>query len=139
MQQQFQQGVQQFGQMTGLPVGQIPGMTPAPQQQRLNGFLVTSSVPGEESLKQEMLDLLGDEESFNGNAPANCFTPGMAFIFTPADGSPNLEVMISHSCNQLRGNGFDWPYQVAGFTPETANKLANVYNRLWGARPGPGT
>lgn len=140
MQQMMQQGQQQLQQL-GLPaLPGIPGLTQPQQTQpaaaKFNGYTILGQTYGDDDLKDEILDLYGDEDSFNMNR-GQCFTPGMAVVFTPADGSPNVELMISLSCNQTVGNGFQWPYPANGFTPETANKLRNIYMRLWGTPPPP--
>ncbi|MBL9021875.1 MAG: hypothetical protein JNL21_06720 [Myxococcales bacterium] len=140
LQQQLQQGAQQLQQM-------IPGLPPlfpqtgaqgTQQQQaaRFNGFLILGQAYGDEDMKEELLDTFGDEESFNQNR-GQCFTPGMAVIFTPPDGSPNVEVMLSFACNQAMGNGFAWPYPANGLAPETSMKLRNIYMRAFGAPPPP--
>jgi hypothetical protein len=141
-QQQLQTGAEQFQQqlqtlIPGLPplLPTQPGVQqPQQQQQLFNGFAVQGQTPVmDESMKEEILDLLGDEESFNQNR-GQCFTPGMAFVFSdPQRG--NVEVMISLSCNQAMGNGFMWPHPANGFTPETSQKLRRIYETFWGPAP----
>jgi hypothetical protein len=138
LQQQLQQGAQQLQQMIpGLPPIFPQGQGQGQQQQaRLNGFLILGQAYGDEDMKDELLDTFGDEESFNQNR-GQCFTPGMAVIFTPPDGSPNVEVMVSFACNQAVGNGFAWPYPANGLAPEANQKLRNIYMKAFGAPPPP--
>lgn len=139
LQQQLQQGAQQLQQMIpGLPPIFPPAGGTGTQQQaaRFNGFLILGQAYGDEDMKEELLDTFGDEDSFNQNR-GQCFTPGMAVIFTPPDGSPNVEVMLSFACNQAMGNGFSWPYPANGLTPETSSKLRNIYMKAFGAPPPP--
>ena len=141
--EQQQQLQQQLGQIPGQITQMIPGMPqipglpgtqpPAP---KFNGYTILGQSYGDEDTKDELLDLFGDEDSFNQNR-GQCFTPGMAVIFTPADGSPNIELMVSFACNQAVGNGFQWPYPQNGLTPEAGNKLRNIYQRAFGAPPPP--
>jgi hypothetical protein len=136
----LQQGAQQLG--VPLPPGLIPGtgpaapQQPAPQQPVYNGFLIAGQTYGDADLKDDLLDLFGDKESFVAS-PQCQFTPGMAVIFTPSDGTPPVEVMVSMSCNQAASGsqGFMWPYPTNGFSPEARGKLNEIYMRLWGAPP----
>jgi hypothetical protein len=116
------------------PIPGLPGAQPA--QPKFNGYSILGQSYGDDDSKDEVLDLFGDEDSFNQNR-GQCFTPGMAFIFQPSDGSPNVELMVSFSCNQAVGNGFQWPYSANGFTPESANKLRNIYQRAFQTPPPP--
>jgi len=135
IQQGLQQGVQQLGQVIpGLPP--IPGLTQPQAQpqaaQKYNGYLVVGQSYGDEDTKDELLDLFGEQDNFSQNM-GQCFTPGMAVIFTPADGSPNVEVMVSVACNQVAGN--QWPFPERGMQPEANNKIRNIYGKLFGAPP----
>jgi len=134
--EQQQQIQQTLGQMIpGLPP--IPGLPGAqPAQPKFNGYSIVGQSYGDDDSKDEVLDLFGSEDSFNQNR-GQCFTPGMAFVFQPSDGSPNVELMVSFSCNQAVGNGFQWPYSANGFTPEAANTLRNVYQRAFQTPPPP--
>lgn len=127
---------QGLGQMVpGLPA--IPGLTPpGGAQPKFNGYTILGTSYGDEDTKDEILDIFGDEDSFNQNR-GSCLTPGMAIVFTPADGSPNVELMVSFSCNQAVGNGFQWPYPANGLTTDTSNKLRNIYQRSFGSPPPP--
>jgi hypothetical protein len=138
--QLMQQGQQTWQQMMPgvpfpFPTG-VPGTNPAPAQPKYNGFTILQQGMADEDTKAELLDLFGDEESFGPNRQP-CFTPGMAVIFTPPDGSPNVELMISFACNHAQGNGFQWPYANSGFTPESGNDLRNIYMRVFGSPPPP--
>jgi hypothetical protein len=125
-----------------LPPGLIPG-TAAPQAAPVqpqvplykNSFAITAQMPlTDESLKNEILDILGAKGSFEGS-PGQCFTPGMAFSMQ-RPGQPPADVMISLSCNQVKADGFAWPYKGNGFSAEAHDKMAAVYTKLWGPVPG---
>jgi len=138
MQAQIQAGLQGAlpqlqSVIPGLPG--IPGLTQAPTAQatpKYNGYMIAGQTYGDDDMKDELLDLFGDQDNFSPNA-GQCFTPGMAVIFTPPDGSPNVEVMISINCNQVAGN--QWPYAERGMTPDSQNKVRNIYGKLFGAPP----
>lgn len=147
MQAQIQAGLGQLGQQAGglippglLPPGLIPtmpGATPPAAAPQFNGFAIVGQQPVmEEDMKDELLDLFGDSDSFSANR-GNCFTPGMGIVFQDPS-MPNVEIMVSFSCNQAMGNGFQWPHATNGFTPETSEKLRVIYERLFGALPPQG-
>jgi len=132
--QQLQTGIQQM--IPGLP-SLIPGQTgatgqPAAQQQMYNGYAIAGMGYGDDDTKDELLDIFGDSDNFV-MGQSQCFTPGMAVIFQPPDGSPNVEVMVSLSCNQVAGN--QWPYQGSMMTPEAANKLRSIYFKVFQQPP----
>ncbi|MFO0614090.1 MAG: hypothetical protein U0414_15970 [Polyangiaceae bacterium] len=116
----------------GLPIPGMPGATtPVTQpQQTFNGFVVQGSSPvADENLKDELLDIFGKSDSFNQSA-GQCFTPGMGVVFSdPAKG--NVELMVSFSCNAVKGNGFSWPHANFGMTPETSGKLRQIYTQMF--------
>jgi hypothetical protein len=139
-QQQMQQGIQQLGQaaqqmIPGLQIPGLPGATPTtqPQQQqmRFNGFVILDQRSiADSSTKDELLDTFGHEDSFSQNR-GPCFTPGLGVVFQdPKKG--NVELMVSFSCNQVQGNGFRWPYQVNGLSPEASSKLRRIYEQNFG-------
>jgi hypothetical protein len=125
-----------------LPPGLIPGTTQpsvAPVQPQVplykNSFAITAQMPlTDETLKNEILDILGAKGSFEGS-PGQCFTPGMAFSMQRPGQAP-ADVMVSLSCNQVKADGFAWPYKGNGFSPEAHDKMAAVYTKLWGPVPG---
>jgi len=134
---------QQLGQVPGQILGpftqMIPGFSALPgmgqmNQPKFNGYTVLGSSYGDNDTKSEILDVFGHEDSFNGNR-GQCFTPDMGIVFTPADGSPNVELMVSFNCNQAVGNGFQWPYPQNGLTNESSNKLRNIYQRSFQGQP----
>lgn len=144
-QAQLQAGVNQLGAaaqqvIPGLQIPGLPGATPAQpqvQQQRFNGFVIqdSRSVMDEDS-KGALLDAFGHEDNFNQNR-GPCFTPGMGVVFQdPKKG--NVELMVSFACNQVQGNGFRWPYQANGLTPEASNALRRIYEQNFGPLPPSG-
>jgi hypothetical protein len=121
----------------GLPSlipGQQGATQPQQQTQMYNGYAIGGMGYGDDDTKDELLDIFGDKDNFTA-APGQCFTPGMAVIFQPPDGSPNVEVMVSLSCNQVAGN--QWPYAERSLTPEAANKLRSIYFKVFQQPPPP--
>ena len=90
----------------------------------------------DEEMKSDLLDLFGDAESFSANR-GNCFYPGLGIVFQDPS-MANVELMVSFSCNQAVGNGFRWPYDVNGLTPESSNTLRIIHERLFGPVPPQG-
>ena len=125
----------------GLPP--IPGLTPAqptpvqPAQPppMFKGFVIGQTTPlSDDATRDELLDIFGSEESFGPNK-GNCFTPGMGVSIQRIDQPQPVELLISISCNQAMGDGFRWAYPNNGFTPETAQKLSAMYQKLFGPLP----
>ena len=125
-----------------IPPGLIPGTTAAPTaapvqppvQLYKNSFAITAQMPlTDENLRNEILDILGSEGSFSGT-PGACFTPGMAFSMV-RPGQAAADVMVSIGCNQVKADGFQWPYKGNGFSQEAQSKMAAVYTKLWGPVP----
>ncbi len=147
-QAQLQQGVQQLGQaaqqmIPGLQIPGLPGVgqtaQPQPaQQMRFNGFVILDQRSiADSTTKDDLLDTFGKEDNFNQNR-GPCFTPGMGVVFQdPKKG--NVELMVSFSCNQVQGNGFRWPYQVNGLSPDASNKLRRIYEQNFGPLPPSGS
>jgi hypothetical protein len=145
--------LQQMGQgvLSALPPGLIPpglipgaGATPQPQvQQQLprfpqsagtRGFVILASMPlQDEKIKSEILDIFGSASSFQPGQPT-CFYPGMG-VAMMRPGQPEVDLMISLSCNQAMGDGFRWPHPNNSFTPDTHNRLTKVYEKLFGPVP----
>jgi hypothetical protein len=125
----------------GLPP--IPGLTPPGQPPvqpaapppMFKGFVIGQTTPlTDEATRDELLDIFGNEDSFGPNK-GNCFTPGMGVSIQRVDQPQPVELLISISCNQAMGDGFRWAYPNNGFTPETAQKLSGIYQRLFGPLP----
>lgn len=145
---ELQQGLGALGQGLGgiippglLPPGLIPapGGTPMPPAAapRFNGFVILAQQPlMDEDMKDEILDLFGDEDSFNANR-GQCFYPGLGIVFQDPSMAP-VELMVSFSCNQAMGNGFRWPHEQNGLTPESSNSLRLIHERLFGPVPPTG-
>ena len=136
--QQAAQGLQQILPPGILPPGLIPGQTPAapaqPPQPRWKGYIMLAQMPlTDETVKDEILDLFGDEGSFQAEK-GQCFFPGMGVSMVRPNAQP-VDLIISLSCNQAQMDGFKWPYGVNGFTPETHQRLTKVYEKLWGPVP----
>lgn len=135
MGQQALQGLQQVLPPGVIPPGLIPGQPtiapPPPQLPRFKNFVILASMPlTDPTMKDEILDLFGSEDSFQAER-GNCFFPGMG-ISMARQGQPPADLLISFSCNQVMGDGFAWPYQKNGLTQETSQRMSKVYERLWG-------
>jgi len=140
MGQQALQGLQQ-----ALPPGMIPpGLIPGTQQQQttpvqpatpqFKGFSILAQMPvTDDKVKDEILDLFGDEDNFTGQR-GTCFTPGMGVAITRPNAAP-IELLISISCNQAVGDGFQWPYPNNGFSNEARQRATDLYQKLWGPLP----
>jgi hypothetical protein len=133
--QQLLQGAQSM--IPGLPG--LPGMAqptapapvqPQPQLPRFKGFVILAQMPlMDETLKNDLLDVFGSADSFQPSG-TNCLTPGMGVAMVRPN-APPVELLISFSCRRAVGDGFQWPHKADGLTPETSQKLTNIYQRLW--------
>lgn len=119
-----------------LPGG-IPGLPGAQPQQQLpqfKGFSIVAQMPVSDSgMKDDLLDVFGHESNFSAQA-GSCFTPGMGIVFARPDG-PEVDLLVSFSCNQAKMDGARWPYAVNGFTSETRAHLGQIYERFFGPVP----
>jgi hypothetical protein len=133
--QQILQGVQNAvpGLIPNVPG--LPGATPAaPQLPLFKGYSIVSQAPLlDTAVRDELLDIFGHENSFNNQAQ-RCFSPGMAFVLQRPN-APEVDVLISLSCNQAMMDGARWPHPVNGFTPETRDRLGKIYEKLFGPVP----
>lgn len=137
------QGLQQVLPPGMIPPGLLPGQ-PAPPitqpaQPRFKNFVILSqrqltSDEVDEELKEQILDIFGDEDSFTAER-GNCFYPGLGISMVRPNNPTPVDLLISLSCNQAMGDGFRWPYAVNGFSSETHQKLTKVYEKLWGPVP----
>jgi hypothetical protein len=144
MGQQFLQGIQQMVPPGLIPPGLIPGLPAtqpatkpvAPTQPLYKGqWVIAAQQPvADEQLKEDLLDIFGDPDSFQIDR-GNCFYPGMSAVFSSPTRLEPVEVAVSLSCNQAAGYGFAWPHPASGFTPETAQKLTAIYQKLFGPVP----
>ena len=49
--------------------------------------------------------------------------------------APEIDLLISLSCNQAKMDGDRWPHRVNGFTIETRDRLSRIYEKLFGPVP----
>lgn len=129
------QGVQNAvpGLSNSLP-GLIPGAQPQQQLPQFKGYSIVAQMPlADDALRDELLDIFGSESSFSSQAQ-NCFTPGMGFVFSQPN-APQVELLVSLTCNQAKMDGARWPYAVNGFTPETRDALGKIYEKMFGPVP----
>jgi hypothetical protein len=87
----------------------------------------------DEDTREEILDLFGDEDSFQAER-GNCFSPGMGISISRGGGAP-VDLMVSLSCSQAQGDGFQWPYKMNGLTPDTSSRLAKIFEKFFGPVP----
>jgi hypothetical protein len=128
----------------GLPIppGLIPGGAPAPGQPAAQpymndpNFVITDQRPiVDESQKETLLDLFGDDGAYNEQV-GNCWFPGMVVSFQGSPDYPQpVDVAVSLSCNQVNGYGFQWPHANRGLTAETHQTLTQIYQSLFGPVP----
>ncbi|MCC6216113.1 MAG: hypothetical protein IT376_14710 [Polyangiaceae bacterium] len=140
--------VQQSGLGQLIPPGVIPpgvlgGVTPtapAPAQQdtaprfpqAAPNFRILSQAPIlDAKLKEELAELLGDEDNFDSNH-STCLYAEMGLSFQSGPGLPN-DILISFSCNQVQSRNFAWPHPAAGMKPGTVEKLSQIVKELWPA------
>lgn len=110
------------------------GAAPAPvvqEQPRFKGFVILAQMPlNNDTIKDDLLDIFGDEDSFQAGSNPSCMTPGMGVSMARPNAAP-VELLISFSCQRAVGDGFAWPHKADGFTPDTAQKLNSIYQQLW--------
>jgi hypothetical protein len=139
--EQIAQGAQSILPPGLIPPGLIPGQaaTPvAPQAPPVDMFKAWAVVGQrmsvtDEDTREEILDLFGDEDSFQAER-GNCFSPGMGISIARSGGAP-IDLMVSLSCSQAQGDGFQWPYKVNGLTPDTSSRLAKIFEKFFGPVP----
>jgi len=124
-----------------IPPGLIPGQQPAaqtPVQPQMplfgqTGLGIVASMPvSNDDMKKDILDLFGKEDNYvQGTTP--CPTPpGMGFTMV-RQGQPNVDLLVSLSCNKAFGvNGFVWPHKNDVMNAETATKAHTIYQALFG-------
>ena len=113
-----------------IPPGLIPGSAPPPpssaQDLRFHGFRVLQwKTVADQKTHDEILNILGHASSF-GTPGAVCPYDEFGFAIQPAPGSPTNDVLVSLSCEQVQAFNFQWPYAVAGLTPDTAKRIIAV-------------
>ncbi len=135
------QTLQQLQNSGLIPPGLLPGApTPtAPATQPYANdpnFVVSDQRPiVDENMKEQLLDLFGDDGAFNEQA-GNCWFPGMVVSFQGSPDYPQpVDVAVSLSCNQANGYGFQWPHPNRGLTAESHQTLTQVYQSLFGPVP----
>ena len=113
-----------------LPQGLIPGGAPlataTPQDLRFHGFRVLQwKTVADQKTHDEILDILGHASNYV--APrATCPYDEFGFAVQPSPGAPTNDVLVSLSCEQVQAFNFQWPYAVAGLSPDTAKRIIAV-------------
>lgn len=141
--EQIAQGAQSVLPPGLIPPGLIPGVggtptTTVPQQPPVEMFkawaVVGQKMPiSDEETREEILDLFGDEDSFQAER-GNCFSPGMGITISRGAQAP-VDLMVSFSCQQAQGDGFKWPHKVNGLTSDTSSRLAKIFEKFFGPVP----
>jgi len=135
IQQMVQQGAQQAQQWMPwlpLPGAAAPTAAPPPQENvpRFHNFRILSQTQViDEGLKEELAELLGDEDNFEP-PKASCLYAEVGLAFMPPGGQSN-DLLVSFSCNQVSARTFAWPHRNVGLTSKTTQKLSDVFQRLW--------
>ena len=136
--QQGAQGLQQLIPPGLIPPGMLGGMqpgAPAPQPQqdttpRFHNFRILSQTQViDPDLKEELADILGDEDNFT-TQHANCLYAEMGLSWTTGAGASN-DLLVSFSCNQVAARTFAWPHQSTGMKADTVKELSDVVQKLW--------
>jgi len=119
-----------------LPPAGAPAQPAAPPPRLYqNQWAIAGELPVmDDATKNELLDLFGSADNFSPQH-GGCYNAGMAVSFRTPERIEAVDVAMSFSCNQAWGYGFEWPHPQAGFTPDTRQKLTDIYTRLWGAPP----
>jgi hypothetical protein len=139
---EWQAAAEQFCKSLNLPfpctMPGMPGTTPQPTLPAYPAdprFQIADSRPVvDEKLKDKLLDILGDGDSFT-QAQSTCYTPGMVISFQDPQFPQPVDVAVSLSCYQAAAYGFQWPHKAAGLTPDTHRKLAEIYQSFFGPLP----
>lgn len=148
--EQLGQQAAQAAQAAGIPIppGLIPGVggtpaQPAPTQPQLpmfgsTGLAIAASMQlTNADQRDELLDLFGDEDSFQqGNMGCNQ-VPGVG-ISMVTQGQPNVDMVVSFTCSRAQMVGPGWPYPGRdGLTPDAQSTLAKIYTALFNQQPPP--
>ena len=148
-----QQVVNQLQAQGLIPPGLIPGvggptapptqpaMTPYPNDPQ---WAIADTRPVvDQKLKDDLLDLFGKSENFT-DEPRQCWFPGMAVSFQSPNFPQPVDVVVSVSCRQAVGYGFQWPHTGAsgqpsqGLAPRAQGTLTGIYQSLFGPLPAQG-
>jgi hypothetical protein len=137
LQQLQQQGLIPPGLIPGMP-GAMPGQPIAPQMPVYPNdpqWVIADQRPVvDDKLRDELLDIFGDKGAFNDQR-GQCWFPGMAVSFQSPTQPQPVDVVISLSCNQAVGYGFQWPHPESGLTQDTHGKLSGIYQSMFGPVP----
>jgi hypothetical protein len=142
--QQALPGLQQLIPPGLLPPGLIPNQAaqPAPQPQaqvaRFVDFRILGQAPVmDPDLKETLGELFGDEDNYQAQHQG-CMYPELGLSFTPPEGGPRYDMLVSFSCNQVNAVSFAWPHKTAGMTPNMVKKLSEIVPQLFGSmQPAP--
>jgi hypothetical protein len=139
IQQWLQQGAQALPQLIPpglLPPGLIPGVggtppmaPPVENVKRFQGFRVLSETQVvDEDLREELAELLGDEDSFQSEHSGCQFSEmGLAW----QSGGMSNELLISFSCRQVIAKTFAWPHPQTGMKSKTIKELTDIVQKIW--------
>ncbi|MBL9111978.1 MAG: hypothetical protein JNM74_22025 [Myxococcales bacterium] len=120
-----------------IPPGLIPGgaATPAPGQEQVQRFhnfrILGYSALNDKAQREEALAIFGTKSNFT-NAATNCLYAEFGFSFGSATGGPPADVMVSLSCNQVKGENFAWPHPGTGLTADTSKRIIAIAQKVFG-------
>jgi hypothetical protein len=148
--EQLGQQAAQAAQAAGIPIppGLIPGVgtpqQPPPMQQPQlpmfgsSGMAIAATMTLSDSdLRDELLDMYGDEDSFQpGNMGCNQ-APGMG-ISMARGGQPPIDLVVSFTCRRTQMIGPGWPHKNDGLSNDANTTLTKIYQQLFGQQPPPG-
>lgn len=121
------------GLIPGQPAATTPVTQPPPPMFKAWAIIGQPITAPDEETREEILDIFGDEDSFQSQRP-NCFSPGMGITIQRSGGAP-VDLMISLSCSQAQGDGFQWPHKANGFTSDTSSRLTKIFEKYFGPVP----
>jgi len=122
----------------GMGPGAAPMQPAAPPVPMWNGFAILQQQQlTDEDMKEDLLDLFGDEGNFEGAGDPNNFRPGFGVSFQ-GGGAP-IDLLVSFSSNQVRGVNLQWPHQGKNtFSTDGRKSVTQVYTKLFGPIPQDG-
>jgi hypothetical protein len=140
---QIQQYVQMAQQMLppGLLQGLIPGLggssapQPQPDAPRFHDFRILGYVPVSDPKNRDAIfDLFGHASNFTAPKDGCMFAEfGFRLAEAPNPQAQPADVLVSLSCNQVRGFGFVWPYgNNTALTPDAWKKMHDIIAKSFG-------
>lgn len=137
--QQYAQLAQQSGL---LPPGLLQAIglggaaaAPQPDAPRFHDFRILQYVPvSDAKARDEIFDLIGHASNFTTPKETCMYAEfGFRLAEAPGPGREPADVIVSLSCNQVRGFGFAWPYgNNTALTPDAWKKMHDLVGKSFG-------